>query len=183
MSWSSSSVGGFARNVMAYSAHLGAAQVLRGTSCTEPREAPTLLSAPQTRLATLTLRADVAELVDAHGSVPCGLRLVEVQSSHPHSPTRPGWRCSFLGGGDGDCLEEGLLRLGLFAGGGDPPQSRQREIVRVAVLAEPGALACEGLLHVFVDVAQGFQQRGADRPAANALRRRPPRRCAAVPLQ
>ncbi len=29
--------------------------------------------------ATLTLRADVAELVDAHGSGPCGLRLVEVQ--------------------------------------------------------------------------------------------------------
>ena len=31
------------------------------------------------RLATLTLCADVAELVDAHGSGPCGLRLVEVQ--------------------------------------------------------------------------------------------------------
>src|SRR5215472_12010675 len=29
--------------------------------------------------ATLSLRADVAELVDAHGSGPCGLRLVEVQ--------------------------------------------------------------------------------------------------------
>ena len=33
----------------------------------------------QTRLARLALRADVAELVDAHGSGPCGLRLVEVQ--------------------------------------------------------------------------------------------------------
>lgn len=30
-------------------------------------------------LARLSLRADVAELVDAHGSGPCGLRLVEVQ--------------------------------------------------------------------------------------------------------
>jgi hypothetical protein len=29
--------------------------------------------------AKLALRADVAELVDAHGSGPCGLRLVEVQ--------------------------------------------------------------------------------------------------------
>ena len=30
-------------------------------------------------LATLSLRADVAELVDAHGSGPCGRKLVEVQ--------------------------------------------------------------------------------------------------------
>ncbi len=29
--------------------------------------------------AKLAVRADVAELVDAHGSGPCGLRLVEVQ--------------------------------------------------------------------------------------------------------
>src|SRR2546427_113817 len=29
--------------------------------------------------ATLSLRADVAELVDAHGSGPCGRKLVEVQ--------------------------------------------------------------------------------------------------------
>ena len=36
------------------------------------------LSGPCGR-ATLSTRADVAELVDAHGSGPCGLRLVEVQ--------------------------------------------------------------------------------------------------------
>src|SRR5262252_4011785 len=30
-------------------------------------------------VARLAVRADVAELVDAHGSGPCGLRLVEVQ--------------------------------------------------------------------------------------------------------
>jgi hypothetical protein len=30
-------------------------------------------------LATMVIRADVAELVDAHGSGPCGRKLVEVQ--------------------------------------------------------------------------------------------------------
>src|SRR4051812_30939757 len=60
-------------------------------------------------------------------------------------------------GGDGDCPEEPPFRLGLRAGGGDPPQSRQREIFGIAVLAEPGALVRERLLHVPVDVAQGLQ--------------------------
>ena len=44
----------------------------RGTSCIARREAAS-------DAARLTVRADVAELVDAHGSGPCGLRLVEVQ--------------------------------------------------------------------------------------------------------
>src|SRR5689334_3574691 len=34
---------------------------------------------PALRPATLSVRADVAELVDAHGSGPCGRKLVEVQ--------------------------------------------------------------------------------------------------------
>src|SRR4029079_10060990 len=43
--------------------------------------------------ATLSLRADVAELVDAHGSGPCGRKLVEVQvlsSASLESPLHPG---------------------------------------------------------------------------------------------
>src|SRR6202008_411592 len=40
-------------------------------------------------LARLTVRADVAELVDAHGSGPCGLRLVEVQVLSSASRTTP----------------------------------------------------------------------------------------------
>src|SRR4051794_25810061 len=59
--------------------------------------------------------------------------------------------------GDGECREEPPFRLGLRAGGGDPPQSGQREIFGIAVLAEPGALVCKRLLHVPVDVAEGLQ--------------------------
>src|SRR5262249_54000599 len=63
---------------------------------------------PGTR-ATLSLRADVAELVDAHGSGPCGLRLVEGQvlssaSSDRSGPVAKGvshgrrWRCGSVCG-------------------------------------------------------------------------------------
>src|SRR3954470_17215526 len=44
----------------------------------------------RSRVATLTVRADVAELVDAHGSGPCGLRLVEVQVLSSASASRAG---------------------------------------------------------------------------------------------
>ena len=36
----------------------------------------------------MSLRADVAELVDAHGSGPCALRAWRFKSSHPHSDRR-----------------------------------------------------------------------------------------------
>jgi hypothetical protein len=108
------------------------------------------------RAATLSLRADVAELVDAHGSGPCGLRLVEVQVLSSASPGPTG-RDLGLG------ADYGKSRRGA------PPQSRQREILRVAVLAEPGALVCERLPDTAVEVAERRQQRCADRPASNAL--------------
>src|SRR5829696_5514992 len=60
----------------------------RGGTHGFPR-APSRLARPSTRMraATLHLRADVAELVDAHGSGPCGGNPVEVQvlSSAPQS--------------------------------------------------------------------------------------------------
>src|SRR5437016_14516374 len=41
--------------------------------------------------ATLSLRADVAELVDAHGSGPCGRKPVEVQVLSSALPNRRCW--------------------------------------------------------------------------------------------
>ena len=58
------------------------------------RRAPALPREALGPAATLSTRADVAELVDAHGSGPCGLRLVEVQvlssalTRKPASPVR-----------------------------------------------------------------------------------------------
>src|SRR5262249_7568885 len=46
---------------------------------TRPRVRPAMLAGASNRAGYNAPRADVAELVDAHGSGPCGLRPVEVQ--------------------------------------------------------------------------------------------------------
>src|SRR3954471_13091838 len=54
---------------------------------------------PQEWGATMRVRADVAELVDAHGSGPCALRGVEVQVLSSALLPRPG---RFIGCGGGN---------------------------------------------------------------------------------
>lgn len=68
------------------------------------------------------------------------------------------------GGGLGDFDEPGTSPR-------SPPQRRQRQILRIPVVAQPGALGGNGVPHVRVRLAQCLEQRRADGPATDPFLR------------